>query len=413
MHPATIELGLSRVNEVAGRLGIGPPASCVFTVAGTNGKGSTVAFIESIARAEGLSVGAYTSPHIQTFNERIRINGQVVDDWTLVAAFERIDASREGTLLTYFEFTTLAALLIFEQSALDVAVLEVGLGGRLDAVNIVDADVAIVTTVDIDHTDWLGNDREAIGAEKIEIARAGKPVIIGDDDPPSSVLRRAYALGASAIRINCDFFFGRHAENAWHWRSLGDALELPLPGMIAPVQLRNAAMAIAALKASSLDISDTAFAEGVRDAHVAGRLQHRRVTDIDVYLDVAHNAQAAKALSHWLSSSKTAHQTRAVLAMLADKDAASVFEALDGDMTHWYLAGLSGARGQTGATLASHMPAHMAARDVFDSVAHAMDAAIAASSPGDRVIVLGSFHTVAEAFTHLDAIEGERGTAGV
>ena len=191
MHSENIALGLDRVKQVADVLGLDTPAACVITVAGTNGKGSTVAFVEAIARAAGLKVGAYTSPHILAFNERIRIDGTDVADAALVSAFERIDAARGDVALTYFEFTTLAALLLFKEAALDLAVLEVGLGGRLDAVNLVDADVAVVTTVDIDHTDWLGNDRDSIGAEKIGIARAGKPVVIGDDDPPASVLRRA------------------------------------------------------------------------------------------------------------------------------------------------------------------------------------------------------------------------------
>lgn len=401
MHPETIELGLDRIKHVAGLLDLGKPATCVFTVAGTNGKGSTVAFVEAIARAAGLKVGAYTSPHILVFNERIRIEGADVDDAALVAAFERIEAVRADTPLTYFEFTTLAALLLFEDAGLDVAVLEVGLGGRLDAVNLVDADVAIVTTVDIDHTEWLGNDREAIGAEKIGIARAGKPVVIGDDDPASSVLRRAYVLGASAIRINCDFFFGRDSETTWHWRSLGEALELPMPALLAPVQLRNAAMAIAALKASPLDIPATAYATGVAAARVGGRLQHRVVQGIDVYIDVAHNAQAAGALAQWLAVAPCKGETRAVLAMLADKDAGAVFNALGAQVSQWYLAGLEGTRGQTGAALAARMPEGGPHAEVFNTVANAIDAALVASSAGDRVLVLGSFHTVAEAFTHL------------
>lgn len=401
MHPENIALGLDRVKQVAGVLGLDTPAACVITVAGTNGKGSTVAFVEAIGRAAGLKVGAYTSPHILAFNERIRINGEEVADAALVSAFERIDAARGDVALTYFEFTTLAALLLFKDAALDLAVLEVGLGGRLDAVNLVDADVAIVTTVDIDHTDWLGNDRESIGAEKIGIARAGKPVVIGDDDPPASVLRRAYVLGASALRINCDFFFGRDSEATWHWRSLGDTLELPMPALIAPVQLRNAAMAIAALKASPLTIPDSAYTAGVAAARVGGRLQHRVVNGIDVYIDVAHNAQAAAALAQWLAVAPCQGETRVVLAMLADKDAGAVFAALDTKVSAWYLAGLTGTRGQTGAALAARAPREYLHAEVFNTVADAIEAAVSASSPGDRIVVLGSFHTVAEAFTHL------------
>ena len=205
-HPNAIELGLERVREVADRLGLHKPAKHVITVGGTNGKGSTVAFIESIARAAGLKVGSYTSPHLLRYNERVRIDGEEVSDTSLVAAFEAVEAARGETTLTYFEFGTLAALWLFQQSALDLVVLEVGLGGRLDAVNVVDPDVAVITTVDIDHTDWLGEDREAIGQEKAGIARPWKPLVLGEIDSPSSVLRHAYAIGANAIRLGSDFF---------------------------------------------------------------------------------------------------------------------------------------------------------------------------------------------------------------
>ena len=246
-HPRAIDLGLERVREVAQRMGLGKPAPCVTTVGGTNGKGSTVAFIEAIARASGLRVGAYTSPHLLAYNERVRIDGRDAGDAELVEAFEAVEAARlspspalrppspssgEGrseVSLTYFEHGTLAALWLFERANLDLAILEVGLGGRLDAVNIVDADVAVVTTVDIDHTDWLGNEREAIGFEKAGIARAWKPLVLGEDDPPASVLRHAYAIGASAIRANCDFLFEPIDAAHWRWREPGFELALPMP----------------------------------------------------------------------------------------------------------------------------------------------------------------------------------------
>ena len=199
-HPSAIAMGLERVREVAARLQIEAPATHVIVVGGTNGKGSTVAFIEAIGRAAGWKVGAYTSPHLLRYNERVRIDGVEASDAQLVAAFVAVEAARGDTALTYFEFGTLAALWLLQQSALELAVLEIGLGGRLDAVNIIDADVAVITTVDIDHTDWLGEDREAIGAEKAGIIRGWNPVVLGEIDPPSSVLRRAYQLGANAIR---------------------------------------------------------------------------------------------------------------------------------------------------------------------------------------------------------------------
>ncbi|HWU71156.1 MAG TPA: Mur ligase family protein, partial [Pseudoxanthomonas sp.] len=228
-HPRSIEMGLDRVREVAQRLGLKQPAKRTITVGGTNGKGSTVAFIEAIARAGGWKVGAYTSPHLLRYNERVRIDGEEVGDAALIEAFEAVEAARGDVPLTYFEFGTLAALWLFQRSVLDLAVLEVGLGGRLDAVNIVDADVAVITTVDIDHVDWLGPDRESIGAEKAGIARAWKPLVLGEIDPPSSVLRRAYAIGASAIRAGSDYFHEPIDAAHWRWREVGFEMELPNP----------------------------------------------------------------------------------------------------------------------------------------------------------------------------------------
>src|SRR5690606_32803670 len=221
-HPREVDLGLDRVRDVAARMGLGRPARLVATVAGSNGKGSTVAFIEAIAAASGLRVGAYTSPHLLAYNERVRIDGEDADDAGLVAAFGAVEAARGATTLTYFEYGTLAALWLFERAGLDLAVLEVGLGGRLDAVNLVDPDVAVITTVDLDHQDWLGADREAIGTEKVGIARPWTPLVLGEDDPPSSVLGHAYAIGASAIRAGSDYRFGRDdAGDGWWWREPG------------------------------------------------------------------------------------------------------------------------------------------------------------------------------------------------
>jgi dihydrofolate synthase/folylpolyglutamate synthase len=247
-HPKPIAMGLERVRDVAARMRIGKPGKRVITVGGTNGKGSTVAFIEAIACAHGWKVGAYTSPHLLAYNERVRIDGADATDAELIAGFDAVDAARGETPLTYFEYGTLCALWLFARAKLDLVVLEVGLGGRLDAVNIVDADVAVITTVDLDHQDWLGNDTEAIGFEKAGIARPFKPLILADDDPPASVLRHAYAIGAQAWRIGCDFFAEPIDGLRWRWREVGCVIELPLPLLTAPVQLRNAAIAQAALR---------------------------------------------------------------------------------------------------------------------------------------------------------------------
>ena len=403
-HPKSIEMGLDRVREVATRLSLGKPAARVITVGGTNGKGSTVAFIEAIARAAGWKVGAYTSPHLLRYNERVRIDGMDADDASLVNAFEAVEAARGDTPLTYFEFGTLAALWLFQRSALDLAVLEIGLGGRLDAVNIVDPDVAVITTVDIDHTDWLGNDRETIGAEKAGIARAWKPLVLGEVDSPSSVLRHAYAIGANALRLGSDFFHEPIDSQRWRWREVGAELELPSPALSAPSQRANAATAIAALRALPGDaLSDAAFAEGIARAVLPGRLQSLAIDGIDVVLDVGHNPQAARELAAWLQARPIEGVTRVVFAALADKDARSVVDAFAGSPLQWFLAGLSsGPRSQTAEALVARLDdAIVAVASLHADVDAALRAALDASAPGDRVLVFGSFHTVADAWRAL------------
>ena len=405
-HPESIELGLDRVREVATRLGLGRPAAQVITVAGTNGKGSTVAFIEAIAGAGGWKVGAYTSPHLLRYNERVRIEAEEVADDALVAAFAVVEAARGDTPLTYFEFGTLAALWLFQRASLDLVVLEVGLGGRLDAVNLVDADVAVVTTVDIDHTGWLGSDRESIGREKAGIARAWKPLVLGEVDPPSSVLRHAYAIGANAIRLGSDFFHEPVDAAHWRWREVGAELRLPAPRLAAPPQRANASTAIAALRALPRALPEAAFAQGVATATLPGRLQCLQRDGVEIVLDVAHNPQAARELAAWLRRRSPA-PTVAVFAALADKDAAAMVQALDGQVGHWYLAGLEQAgRGQDVEHLVARLDGTVAgvATGVSSGDARVADAlarAIAAASPAGRVLVFGSFHTVAEALQAL------------
>jgi dihydrofolate synthase/folylpolyglutamate synthase len=412
-HPQAIAMGLERVREVAQRLRLGKPGRQVITVGGTNGKGSTVAFIEAIIRASGHRVGAFTSPHLLRYNERVRIDGADVEDAVLIKAFEKIEAARnsggpkDAIPLTYFEFGTLAALLIFEESALDIAILEVGLGGRLDAVNIVDADVAVITTVDIDHQEYLGGDRETIGADKAGIFRAGKPCVLAEKDPPSSVLRHAYAIGAPAIRAHADYLIDRD-EQGWTWHEPGFEVELPLPRLRAPAQIENAAAAIAALRALPLEFPKKALIQGVREARVAGRLQVIGAAP-EVLIDVAHNVQAAAQLADWLAAHPK--PTRAVFSALKDKEIEKIVAAVDPFVTGWYLAGISdaGARGSTGAALAERLGPQLAEErvDVRDSVAEALAAARAASAADERVLVFGSFHTVAEALK-ANAAERDR-----
>ena len=405
-HPNAIAMGLERVRDVASRMGLGKPATHVITVGGTNGKGSTIAFIEAIACASGLKVGTYTSPHLLRYNERVRIDSVDANDTDLIAGFEAVDAARGDIQLTYFEYGTLCALWLFERAGLDLVVLEVGLGGRLDAVNIVDADAAVITTVDLDHQDWLGGDIEAIGFEKAGIARPFKPLVLGDDDPPASVLRHAYAIGASAWRIGCDFFAEPVDDTHWRWREVGYEIELPLPALAAPVQLRNAACAIAVLRSLDINIDDDAYVRGVADARIAGRLQRFDQGGVEVVVDVGHNPQAARALAGWLGS-QPRRPTFAVYAALADKDVAGVVAALAEKVDDWHVAGLidAGPRGAHVHEFAQrlHGTAAAAATQHRD-VQTGLQAAIQSARPGGRVLVLGSFHTAAAALRALNAM---------
>jgi len=393
-HPQAIAMGLERVRVVAQAMGLGRPAPCVITVGGTNGKGSTVAFLEAIARAAGLRVGTCTSPHLWRFNERIRVEGVDATDESIVAAFERIDAARGDTPITYFEYATLAALQIFERAGLDLALLEVGLGGRLDATNLIDADVAVITTVDLDHMDYLGPDRESIGTEKAGILRAGRPCVLGERDPPSSVLRRAYALGAIAIRGHSDYLIDRFGDH-WVWREPGFELRLPYPSLAAPVQVDNAAAAVAALRASGLAIPDAAFARGIAEARVPGRLQ-RIAESPEVVLDVAHNPQGARQLAAWLTANPK--PTVAVFAALADKDIEGLVASLLPHIADWHLGPITDA-GPRGLGVDA-LEARVRAAGATAVVAHAglgaaLAAARAAAGADGRVLVFGSFHTVA------------------
>ena len=412
-HPVAIDMGLARVGEVARRMALARPARHLISVAGTNGKGSTVAFIEAIATAANLRVGTYTSPHLLRYNERVRIGGREASDTELVEAFSAVEAARTepsaGTIaLTYFEFGTLAALWLLQRADLDLAVLEVGLGGRLDAVNLVDADVAVITTVDIDHVEWLGPDRESIGAEKAGIARAWKPLVLGEVDSPASVLRHAYAIGANAIRLGSDFFHesvdGPASDGRWRWREPGFEMELPAPSLAATVQRANAATAIAALRALPIEIQSDAWAAGVAAAYLPGRLQQLDMDGVPVLLDVGHNPQAARELCRFLGKHPVQGQTLAILAALADKDAAELVQALSAAVSRWFLAGLSigGSRDQAVEMLAArlaHTPAADAERHV--TVVQALQAARARARPQDRILVFGSFHTVAAALVLL------------
>jgi dihydrofolate synthase/folylpolyglutamate synthase len=410
VHPKQIALGLERVSAVAARLGLQRPARHVITIGGTNGKGSTVAFVEAIARAAGYRVGAFTSPHLLRYNERIRIDGQDASDAALVAAFERIESARGETPLTYFEFGTLAALLLFTEAKLDLAILEVGLGGRLDAVNLVDADVAVVTSVAIDHAEYLGNDRESIGAEKAGIFRPGRPAVIAELDPPDSVQKYADRIGARSIRAGRQYRFGERLGGRWFWQDDGLKLELGKPKLAAPAQIANAAAAIAALRAlePALTVSADHIAVGVAVASAPARLQ-RIPGPVEILVDVAHNPQAAQQLAQWMQRNRATGATQAVFAALSDKDAPHMAGALLGVVDQWRLAGLAevGARGQSvdqlWRQLSGLLSRTLSSR--HETVADAIAAARSSAHPGDRILVFGSFHTAA---TALELLQAER-----
>lgn len=400
LHPKAIDLGLERVSRVFGALnpqGLKPPT---ITVAGTNGKGSCIAILEAIYRAQGYRVGAYTSPHIVKYNERIKIGGQPVDDAKICAAFERIEAVRDGVSLSYFEFGTLAALEIFRRSGVDVQLLEVGLGGRLDAVNIVDADAAIVSSICIDHCDWLGETREAIGSEKAGIFRPGIPAIIGDPEPPGTLIDSALHKQTQLRRIGREF--GYRKKNAgWDWFSGDKTLhDLPFPALQGEHQFRNAAAVLVAVDTlqNILPISDTAIIQGLSDVRLAGRFQLITDTSVPVLLDVGHNPQAARTLFEHVTTIHPQKTIHAVFAMMKDKDIKGVIDIMRPVVRNWYISPLNNPR----AAEPESIRALFAASDVdrvysgFKDFSETFAAASAKAAQNDLILVFGSFFLVSE-----------------
>ena len=370
----------------------------VILVGGTNGKGSTCAYLEAILRAQGYKTGLYTSPHLLRYNERVRIDGIEAADADIVAGLDAVEAARKEISLTYFEHGTLGAVWQFVQAGVDAAILEVGLGGRLDAVNVFEPAVSIVTTVDLDHQAWLGDTREAIGFEKAGIFRASRPAICGDANPPQSLLDHAHAIGAKLLCLGEDFAFAREA-GSWCFR-MGERelLDLPLPSLAGAYQLGNAAAALAALSelSQALPVSLAAIHAGLLDASLPGRFQ-RIAGPVEIVLDVAHNPQSARALAENLRSEPARAKSYAVFAMLADKDADSVIESLKGCFDAWFVAGLGGERGQSGEALAAQVRARVNVPvEVFADPAAAFLAAKLRAGGGDRITAFGSFYTVAE-----------------
>jgi dihydrofolate synthase/folylpolyglutamate synthase len=398
LHPKTIELGLERVRVVLDRLAL--PKFCpIVVVGGTNGKGSTCAMLEACLHAGGYRVGCYTSPHLLRYNERVRIAGREIDDGPLAAAFAEVERARGDTPLTYFEFGTLAAWAAFAHARVDALVLEIGLGGRLDAVNAFEPDCAVLTSVALDHMEYLGDTRERIGWEKAHIFRPGRPAIVGDPAPPAAVIDHARAIGAVLTCIGRDFGYEADRQQWRFWGPGGTRGGLAHPALRGASQLGNAATAIAALDSlrHCLPVTAQAIRDGLARVELSGRFQVLPGRPV-VILDVAHNPQAAAVLSANLVDMGAFRRTVAVVGMLRDKDLAGVVGRLAGRIDRWYAATLDPPRGATADEVAVAIKAACpgAVVEAFATPRAALAAAREAAEQGDRIVAFGSFYTVAD-----------------
>jgi dihydrofolate synthase/folylpolyglutamate synthase len=413
VHPHSIDLGLRRLVRVLDRLNWRQPTVPVITVAGTNGKGSVVAYCAAMLAAAGYRVGTFTSPHLRDYRERIRMNDAEVASEALVRAFERIEeacteaAGGDRVSLTFFEYNALAALLIFEAAQLDAWVLEIGMGGRLDAVNVVDPSVAVVVSIGLDHQEFLGPTLECIAREKAGIFRARTPAVLGSEGMPSVLARIANEIGAPLKRLGLEYAITRDA-NRWHYRGpRWDLADLPAPALLGDTQFCNAAAAIAALEEleQRLALPAAAVARGLSSVHLVGRFQVIAAAGRPTWiLDVAHNPDAAGVLASNLRSRPIVGRTLAVCGILADKDAAAVAYQLRDCIDEWWLSSTEGARGTSSAVLAARIAPQIEVRlNETHNIAAACAAASAVACPEDRIVVFGSFHTVGPAMDWLEA----------
>ena len=408
VHPQAIDLGLERLRVVLERLEWRQPTVPVITVAGTNGKGSVSAYCAAILGAAGYKVGTFTSPHLRDYRERILIHDRLAHAEELVAAFEKIEAARGSVSLTFFEFNALAALLIFEAAKLDAWVLEIGMGGRLDAVNVVDPDVALVTSIGLDHQDYLGDTLEAIAREKAGIFRAGKTAVIGGREPSLVLESVARGLNAPLKRLAIEY---NYVLDGAGWRYRGthwDLPHLPAPALKGDIQFTNAATALAALEEISprLNIPAGAVARGLTGVRLVGRFQSISpgVGSPAWVLDVAHNPDAARVLARNLNANPIPGKTLAVCGILADKDAAEIVSMLERSIDSWWCASVDGARGRSGQALADVVRQEVQTPVIaVDNVASACAAAASVAGPQDRIVVFGSFHTVGPAMDWLES----------
>jgi dihydrofolate synthase/folylpolyglutamate synthase len=394
LHPSAIDLGLNRCGEVARRLDLVDTGIITATVAGTNGKGSTVAVMESVLCANGHHCGAFTSPHLIRFNERIRVDGQEVSDETIVAAFEAIELAREEISLTYFEFGALAALWIFKTFDVQYQLLEVGLGGRLDAVNIIDADVTVITAIGLDHQEWLGETVDAIAVEKCGIARPGVSCVVADVNAPDSVFCELARIGAKPFAVGESYEYDERGYRS----SASTSIEWDLaPGVLGI----NAGAAMAALDLLELPLSSEMVETAVANLNLHGRRERRTLDQIDVIFDVAHNPDAIAKLREFLDESVVRHPTVAVFGVMSDKDCYRMISILDSVFDFWCLPqGIGGARGMDPEAISAMIPGVSA---VFESFPHAWSAALHHVGDRGRIVVFGSFFTVGEGMRVLSA----------
>ncbi|WP_394241702.1 bifunctional tetrahydrofolate synthase/dihydrofolate synthase [Vibrio astriarenae] len=396
IHTSSIDLGLDRVSAVSQKANLTKPAPKVITVAGTNGKGSTCALLEAILLDAGYSVGVYSSPHLIRYNERVRINGKDLPDAQHSQAFAFIDQQRGDVSLSFFEFGTLAALYQFQQHQVDVVLLEVGLGGRLDATNVVEHDVSVITSLAVDHVDWLGDDINVIGFEKAGIFRSNKPAVCGQPQAPATVAGHADDIGAKLYQVGIQYDYAlEQGEKTWRWNSGSFSLDaLPIPSL----PLANAATALMALGCAELDISDVNIVKGLESATLPGRMQVLGESP-QVLLDVAHNPHSAEYLVEQLKKKYPERTIRTVVAMLHDKDIEATLSVLGQLSSHWYPASLSGPRAASAEELISHLPT---VTSTFSTPVEAYQMALHEADDSDLILVVGSFHTVGEVLQHIE-----------
>lgn len=405
LHPSAIDMGLDRSRQVARQLGLGRLAPRVVTVTGTNGKGSTCAFVAALLQSQGLKVGVYSSPHLLRYNERVRVQGVEATDSELCAAFAAVEAARGTVSLTYFEMGTLAAFWLFEQAQLDAVVLEVGLGGRLDAVNLIDADLALVTSIGVDHADWLGDTRESVAFEKAGIFRPGCPALCGDTQPPEPLIDKARELGCPLLvrGVGFDLSIGEHS---WDWRGVVDGRPQELRGLpLLELPMPNAALAIQAFAQMGYPLEAVAVGRALAGTRLAGRLDRRVVhwqgKKLNLLLDVGHNPHAAQFLAQCLARRPAGGKRRAVFGLLADKDLEGVVAELTSVIDEWAVTALPTSRTRPAEQLQSVLQNLGARVTSYQSVALALEAQCALATADDEILLFGSFYCVAEALEWL------------